>query len=351
MQPPFEHSEQTNLQEELPSQRLTKSATIIIVTYNHRDTIEPCLRTALENNPFEIIVVDNGSTDGTAEFIAQEFETIRVIESKENRGFGRGVNRGVAEAQGEYLVVLNPDTRCASNALERLLKPVALLNEVIVNPKTLIKKTGKINTCGLIAHFTGLAFIRGYGADPAAYDEYEYVSGVSGVCFALTKQTYTKIGGFDKNIFLYMEDTELSWRVKLQDIHILYVPTAIVYHEYDLEVTPEKLYHLEMGRYYLLRKYLGWRKYLLFAPSFLMTELLTWGYAILNGPEGITQKSKAIRDGMTTPTEDIDCDRGDLLAQLDTTIPTEQLNDSFLERSMIRLANAVYKLNRVVIKA
>lgn len=329
--------------------RLTESTTVVIVTYNHRDTIEACLRTALQNNPLEIIVVDNGSTDGTPEFVEREFGEIRLIESEENLGYGRGVQRGVDSADGDFLVVMNPDARAAPDAFERLLAPIDTSADVIVNPKTLLTDTGRINTCGLIVHFTGLSFVRGYQANPDSYTESEEVSGFSGVCFAVRKQTYEELGGFDRNIFLYMEDTELSWRATAHDVSIRHVPSAVVYHDFDLDVTAEKLYHLEKGRYYILRKYLSWREYCLLGPSFLTTEVLTWGFAVLRGPDGVRQKIKAIVDGMTMPTTDVDCDTQDLLAELDTTIPTDQLNRSRFDVWVKKLANVIYRLNRSLI--
>lgn len=335
---------------ESKNRRLTESATVVIVTYNHRDTIEACLRTALQNDPLEIIVVDNGSTDGTPEFVEREFEEIRLIESEENLGYGRGVQRGVDSAEGDFLVVVNPDARAAPDAFERLLDPLDTRADLIVNPKTVLSDTGRINTCGLTVHFTGLAFVRGYRANPDSYTEHEKVSGFSGVCFAVRKRTYEELGGFDRNIFLYMEDTELSWRATARDVSIRHVPSAVVYHDFDLEVTPEKLYHLEKGRYYILRKYLSWREYCLLGPSFLTTEMLTWGFAVLRGPDGVRQKFKAIADGMTMPTTDVDCDVQDLLAGLDTTIPTDQLNRSRFDGAVKKVANVIYRLNRSLVE-
>lgn len=346
---PSECVGRTALPGDSEGERLTRSASIVIVTYNHRDTIGDCLRAALRTDPLEVIVVDNGSSDGTREFLEREFEEVGLIETEENLGFGRGVDRGVGVATGEYLVVLNPDARAAPDAFERLLEPLSTGKDLIVNPKTIVSKTGRVNTCGLTVHFTGLSFVRGYDENPGNYGECESVSGFSGVCFALTQRTYEKLGGFDENIFLYMEDTELSWRATVRGVSILHVPSAIVYHDFDLEVSHEKLYYLEMGRYYLVRKYFGWREFCLLAPSFLVTELLTWGYAARQGLEGIDQKFQATKDGLTVPIRDIDCDPDELLATLDTTIPTDQVSYSLIDVWVKKLANRIYRLNKRVI--
>ena len=70
--------------------------------------------------------------------------------------------------------------------------------------------------------------------------KWSYLSGLSGVCFAIERENFLKIGGFDENIFLYMEDTELSWKINANNLKILYIPEAIIYHDYFLKVPRRK---------------------------------------------------------------------------------------------------------------
>ena len=90
---------------------LSNKASVIIVTYNHREYMEDCLSSVLANDPLEVIVVDNNSADGTAEFIEKSFPQVKLIKSSKNLGYGGGNNLGVKHAKGEYVVILNPDTR------------------------------------------------------------------------------------------------------------------------------------------------------------------------------------------------------------------------------------------------
>jgi len=330
---------------------LSNEASVIIVTYNHRNYTKNCLSSVLVNNPLEVIVVDNGSIDGTAEFVEEHFPEVRLIKSPRNLGYGGGNNLGVRHARGEYVVILNPDTKVEENWLEELLKPLKKEEKLITTPKILTYDGSRINTCGNIEHFTGLTFTRGLNEHSDKFGEFGYISGFSGACFAMRRSEYLELGGFDENFLTYMEDAEFSWRAHAKGFRILYVPTSIVYHDYELEVSPRKIYHLEKGRYVILRKYLTWKELLIMAPSLMMTEMLTWGYSVLNGVEGVKFKIKGIKDGLTAKVEKVNCDKMRLLKSLDWRIPEEQLSYSVVDRIIKKVANFVYRVNyRVVVK-
>jgi len=328
---------------------LSAKASVVIVTYNHRMYIEECLNSVLANSPLEVIVVDNDSADGTVEFIEKSFPQIKLIKSSRNLGYSGGNNLGVGYAKGKYVVILNPDTKVEKNWLEELLKPLELEEKTITSPKILTYDGSKINTCGNMEHFTGLTFTKGLDENPKKFNEFEYLSGLSGACFAMKKKDYLELGGFDEEFFSYMEDAEFSWRIHAKGFKILYVPTSIIYHDYVLKVPPKKIYHLEKGRYIILRKYLNWKWCLMLLPSLLMTEILTWGYSILNGVTGVKFKIKGIKDGITTEIEKINCDRKKLLKSLDWKIPEDQLSHNIIDRIVKKFANFVYWINYRVI--
>jgi len=328
---------------------LSNKASIIIVTYNHKKYMEACLTSVLANNPLEVIIVDNGSTDGTVELIEKEFPQGKLIKSPRNLGYGGGNNLGVKHAKGEYVVILNPDTKVEKNWLEELLRPLEKEEKLITTPKILTYDGSKINTCGNIDHFTGLTFTRGLNESAGKFNEFEYLSGLSGACFAMRRKDYLELGGFDENFFAYNEDGELSWRAHAKGFKILYVPTSIVYHDYELKVPPQKIYHLEKGRYIILRKYLTWKELLLILPSLLATEILTWGYSILNGINGVKFKIEGLKDGIRTEVEKIECDRKKLLKSLDWEIPEEQLSYNIIDKVVKEIANFVYWINYKVI--
>lgn len=325
-------------------------ASIIIVTYNHRDYLDACLTSVLKQDyPHEVILVDNCSQDGTVSFIREHFPEVIVIESPDNRGYGAGNNLGVKCARGEYVVILNPDTVVEEGWLSSLLSPLKRQPKVITTSKILLYDGLAINTCGNINTIVGLTFTRGLGADPSSFADVEEVSGVSGASFAMSRGDYLDLGGFDENFFLYNEDSELSWRAHLHDFRIFYVPTSVVRHDYQLSVSPEKIYFLEKGRYMILKKYFSRRDILRFSPSLLIAELLTLGYALRFGRKGLTFKLKAVREGLGTTVERVAGGETRVFPNLCMAIPEDQLTFNEFERFGKVISNKILMWNSRVL--
>lgn len=323
---------------------------IIIVTYNCKGYIKNCIdsiktQNIPDNFQLEIIIVDNHSDDGTVDFIRENYPSIKIIENESNLGYGRANNVGVKNSKGEYMVILNPDTIAEKNWLKELVTPLTKREKLITTPKVLLYDGSLINVCGLIIHFTGLAFPRGFEASPSDFSRPEYVGGVSGSCFAVKRDDFINLGGFDDKIFLYGEDTELSWRANLKGYKILFVPGSVVKHDYTLEVSPEKLYYLEKSRYMILRKYFQTTDLIVIIPSLLLAEILTIGYSAKFGLKGLKCKFMAIKDGVTTEISRVKGDRDVLFKALDTEIPTEQLTYNELQRYFKIISNKLFKLN------
>ena len=319
------------------------NTSVVIVTYNHKNYLQKCLDSIPAK--VEVIVIDNSSNDGTPEFIEEKYPQVKLIKSKKNLGYGKGVNLGVKNSNNDYIVILNPDTIVQDNSFEELIKPLIDDENIITVPKVLLYDGSGINTCGNIEHFTGLTFTRDLREVKEYHDEIIYLSGLSGVCFAIKKDLYNEIGGFDENIFLYMEDTELSWKINSKGYKIQYVPNSIFRHDYKLNVPAEKIYHLERGRYIILRKYFSWKQFLMFLPSIFITELFTFGYASFKGFNGIKFKLKAVNEGLNTDIEKVDIDRKELIQLLDWKIPNSQLSYHLLDKILTKIGNLVYFLN------
>ncbi|MBO8183261.1 MAG: glycosyltransferase family 2 protein [Archaeoglobus sp.] len=317
---------------------------VVIVSYNHKKYLKACLESVLKEKPYEIILVDNGS-DGTAEFVRDNYPYVKVIKPGKNLGYAGGNNLGVKHARGDYIVILNPDTIVEKGWLKELLKPLKNGKKVITTPKILIYDGSAINTCGNINHFTGLTFTRGLGERPSRYYKPEYMSGFSGCCFAMKKKDFLELGGFDDSFFTYNEDSDLSWRASLNGFKIVFIPTSIVKHDYELKVYPEKIYYLEKNRYLILKKYLSRRDFLILFPSFLLAEILTFGYAIKSGWKYVFYKLKAIKDCLFCQMEGFEGDKRLLFNSLSTTIPVDQLTFNRFEKLFKVFANKVFELN------
>ncbi len=321
-------------------------ASILIVTFNHRKYIEACISSIQSQDfPHEIIVVDNCSSDGTVDYLRDIFPDVLIIESPINRGYGAGNNLGASFAKGDVLVILNPDTIAEKDWLKELVGPVYSNSHIITTPKILTYDGARINTCGNINHFTGLTFTRGYNANPSDYSRVENVSGISGACFAIRRSDFLDLGGFDEDFFLYMEDSDLSWRAHLLDFKIIYIPTSIVFHDYFLKLNPEKLYHLEKGRYLILRKYLRWKEVFLCLPSFTLAEILTVSYSLKFRQHGLKLKFKSINDGFRNRIIKTTGDYNSLFFYLCNMLPENQPTFGKVDQFWKKLINYLFNIN------
>jgi len=259
-------------------------ASIILVTYNSRDYIQACLDSlsrTLPNN-CEILLLDNASSDGSADLVVAGYPEVRVIRSETNLGFAGGNNRAAAAAGGDFLVFINPDTRVETSWLEALLTPLQADAQtgMTTSKILLMKEVEQINTCGNEIHLSGLTLCRGAGLRREALDQLAEVSAISGAAFAMRRDLFEELGGFDEDFFLYMEDSDLSWRTRLAGRRCIYTPDSVVYHDYTLHFGPRKTFYQERNRCLMLLKNLRWGSLLALLPALLLAEIVTWGYVL-----------------------------------------------------------------------
>lgn len=259
---------------------------VIVVTYNSRAYIRRCIESILGQlgRDDELIVVDCGSTDGTPE-VAESYGLAQVIRTT-NRGYAGGNNLGAAAAQGAYLVFLNPDTHLRPGALAALVAPLrgdgpdALSTACVVH----MRQPSVVNACGNTLHIAGLAYCRGANQQAALYRASAEVDAVSGAAFGVRRAVFEQLGGFDEQFFMYVEDTDLSWRARLAGYRVRYAADAVVEHDYRVSYSPRKAFYLDRNRHIMLLKNLGRRAYLRLLPALLAAEVITWGYMLMQGP-------------------------------------------------------------------
>lgn len=244
---------------------------------------------------FEIIVVDNASADGSVKFIADNYPELKTVQTGKNLGYPGGNNAGFEHATGDIIIVMNPDTVANKNWLEELVKPLMKNPDITVTtPKiNIYYDKSKINTCGNIPHYTGLTFCRGLNSPSDSCNIQEKIGAISGCSFAIRRGMLDYIEGFDSDFFLYMEDADLSWRVRFAGGKIVYVPDSVIYHKFELSIAAWKYFYLERNRYLILLKNLGSRTLFLMIPGIIVSDIVTMGHAVLNGPEYILSKMKA----------------------------------------------------------
>jgi hypothetical protein len=121
------------------------------------------------------------------------------------------------------------------------------------------------------------------GMDRGSFSKEEEVTAVSGAAFAIRRDLFEGLGGFDGSFFMYMEDTDLSWRARLAGYRCIHVADSIVYHDYTLRLGPMKVFYQERNRYMMLLKSLRWPTLLVLLPGLLLAEAVTWGFVLMQG--------------------------------------------------------------------
>ncbi len=196
---------------------------VVILNYNVRYFLELCLKSveaALQNIEAEIIVIDNDSPDDSCEMVLALFPSVRLIENKENSGFSKGNNIAVAEAKGEYLCILNPDTVVAEDTFSKLIDfadsktRLGIVGCQIIDGKGKFLPESKRNIpTPSVALKKMLGNAKDYYANHLEVNAIGEVEILVGAFMFLKKEVYNAVGGFDEDYFMYGEDIDLSYKV------------------------------------------------------------------------------------------------------------------------------------------
>jgi GT2 family glycosyltransferase len=219
------------------SSKNTARVSVIVVTWNRRELMAECLQSLTNQTlpPVEVVVVDNGSTDGTVEMVeAWAGLPIRLIRNTENQGFCAANNQGFAVAQGEFFALLNNDAVADPRWLEELAAAFADHTPRVgmAASKILVySQRDKIDKAGHLIYWDGQNRGRGTGeTDAGQYDRIEEVLWPDGCAAMYRREMIAEIGGFDEEFFAYADDAELGLRARLAGWTCLYMPAARVFH-------------------------------------------------------------------------------------------------------------------------
>jgi len=225
---------------------------IIIVNWNAKAYIKACIESILSQNfiDYEIILVDNASSDDSVDFVENNFTQVKIIKNKKNVGFAEGNNIGIANSSGTIIALFNPDVVADKNWL-------SILVDVLQSSKKIAAVTGKMyylgDQYGKNAVFCTWSKIDPYSAAPYNFHDNEPVSKVdylSGAAMVIKKDILEKIGLMDLNYFLYFEETDLCARMIRAGYDLMYIPSAIVWHAVSpLSNSDNKVYYMERNRF------------------------------------------------------------------------------------------------------
>ena len=213
---------------------MTPDVSVVIVTWNGREHLDTCLAAvaAQQSVSAETILVDNGSTDGSVEYVRKTYPWVRLVALGENRGFAGGNNAGVREARGRYVAFLNNDTAASPDWLRRLLEGIDEASRVSLVTSRIVymDRDDVLDSAGDGLLRWGGAFKHHHGAPASVAGDTREVFGVCGAACLMPKAVFEELGGFDEDFFASHEDVDLSYRARLRGYRCRYVADAIVRH-------------------------------------------------------------------------------------------------------------------------
>ena len=207
---------------------------VVIPNYNGKQYLQTCLDSLL-NQTYEklsIILVDNGSSDGSLELLQKEYPQVKVIALSENTGFCHAVNEGIKATKSPYVILLNNDTEAAPDFAEQLLNGIRRRKKAFSCAAKMIQFQNRtlLDDAGNFYNALGWAFARGKGKDASLYNKEEKIFAACAGAAIYRREVFEQIGFFDEEHFAYLEDIDIGYRAKVQGYQNWYIPKAEVYH-------------------------------------------------------------------------------------------------------------------------
>ena len=252
---------------------------IVILNYNAGKLLDDCLHSIhkTEKVNFEIILVDNASTDKSYKEYTQKFPDVNLIENSKNLGYCEGNNVGIRATKGEFVVVLNPDTIVNPTWLHELLHAYKKNGEGIYQPKILATTDhDMLLSSGQFIQLFGFGYSRGKGETHIeGSNNIEKIGYASGTCIFTSKKIIEKLNLFDPFLFAYHDDLDLCWRASMLGINSFYVPSSVIFHPiegYSFKWSKFKFYLMERNRQYCLLTHFSKSSYFKMLPSLILVD-------------------------------------------------------------------------------
>ena len=277
-----------------------KKVSVIIVNWNGKEILAECLQSLMSQDyaDLEIWVSDNGSEDGSQAMVRECYPSVRLLENGANLGFGSAVNRALAKAEGDYFLFLNNDLELKSDAVAQLVELLdsdphigAAIPKILYHPDDMDSSVGPatINSFGVVVNYTGLACPN--LIDKKDNESLSLMETACGGIFMFSRKVYEQVGGFDEDLFLYHEDHDLSWRIRLAGWQLMVTPKSVCYHHYNFNKGVLKFYRSEKNRLHILFKNMECKTLTLIAPALVVVELAQIVHAMMHGWLGLKIKS------------------------------------------------------------
>lgn len=218
-----------------------KTLSVVLLNFNGRHHLESFLPSVVEYSaPYEVVVVDNGSSDHSLEFVKSNYPQVSVVAFQENHGFCGGYNKALEVITSEYVVLLNTDVEVSKNWIQPVLDQLKADESIkAAQPKILdFKAKDKFEYAGASGGYIdklGYPFCRGRIFQTIETDEQQYedardIFWASGTCLFIHRETYIELGGLDQDFFAHMEEIDLCWRIWSSGGRVIVVPQSTIYH-------------------------------------------------------------------------------------------------------------------------
>lgn len=200
---------------------------IIIINYNGKSHLEKCLESLLKVNytNFEIIIIDNNSTDGSVEFVKNNYSQIKIKKLEKNYGFAYPNNLGAKISNGDYLLFLNNDTIVTPNFIFELVEIISSNPNIVICQSLLLKMNGDVDSSGDFIDYLGREF-----NSREKKPTFQRILSARGASMLVKKDVFFELGGFDEKFFVSFEDVDLGWRANMCDYSVVLAPKSVVYH-------------------------------------------------------------------------------------------------------------------------
>lgn len=208
--------------------------TIVIPNYNGKHFMEPCLSSLSKQTykNFHILVVDNASSDGSIEYMEENYPDIELIKLQKNFGFSKAVNIGIQHSRTPYVILLNNDTTVDTRYVEEMVKAIEKSPKIFSVSSKMIQMYHPelIDSAGDLYTLLGWGVCRGCGRPVSNYQKYDEIFTACAGAAIYRRSVFDEIGYFDENHFAYLEDIDIGYRARIYGYYNMYCPTALVYH-------------------------------------------------------------------------------------------------------------------------
>ncbi|MGD1994404.1 MAG: glycosyltransferase family 2 protein [Anaerolineae bacterium] len=268
--------------------------TLVILNWNGRHYLQPCLDAVRAQTfpDFETVLVDNGSTDGSVEFMRQRYPEVQLIVNQRNLGFAVGNNQAIRASSSEFVATLNNDTEVEPQWLEALVHAIRTEERIGMCASKMVfaHRRDMINSSGICVDRAGIAWDRN-GGEPDRPEQY-VAQPVFGACAGAAlyrRAMLDDVGLFDEDFFAYLEDVDLAWRAQLAGWQALHVPQARVYHYHSgtaQQGSPFKNRLLGRNKVWVILKNYPPPHLIWYLPAILAYDIAAVLYALLGQRDG-----------------------------------------------------------------